>query len=288
MICSQKRWFFLIFACFLFLSGCSALRDIGRSIQKPNLSVENVRVTGFDFQQVELTYDVKVENPNELSMQLLRYDYELQLNENSFAKGRQTRRMKIEASGTSRFEIPLSVNYQEVYNAISSLRNADEASYAFLSTLTFDLPVLGRSDMPIKKTGSIPLLKLPDIRLQDFGIESLSLSGAELNLQIAFDNPNGVGLNINGLNYNLDINGESWAEGTALQNVFIKENGVTELNIPLSLSFGDMGMSAFRVLSGSENIDYRLSGNVDLNIAHELLGNTQFNFDRSGNISLPN
>ncbi|MDZ7691316.1 MAG: hypothetical protein U5K69_09330 [Balneolaceae bacterium] len=52
------------------------------------------------------------------------------------------------------------------------------------------------------------------------------------------------------MQYNLDINGNSWAEGTALSDVFIKENGTTELNIPLSLNFGDVGMSAFRALSG--------------------------------------
>ncbi|MDZ7691317.1 MAG: hypothetical protein U5K69_09335 [Balneolaceae bacterium] len=47
--------------------------------------------------------------------------------------------------------------------------------------------------MPIKKTGEIPLLQLPDIRINDFEIKSLSLSGADLNLQLVFDNPNGFG-----------------------------------------------------------------------------------------------
>lgn len=281
------RGLFLI-SVLLLLNACSALNEFARNIQKPNVSVENVRVTGFDFQQIELTYDLKVENPNTMSVDLLRYDYELNLNENSFVKGEQANRMTIEASGDSRIEVPVSLNYQQIYKAISSLRNADEASYSFLSTLTFDLPVLGRTNMPIKKTGEIPLLQLPDIRINDFEIKSLSLSGADLNLQLVFDNPNGFGLNINGMRYNLDINGNSWAEGTALSDVFIKENGTTELNIPFSLNFGDIGMSAFRALSGSENLDYDLQGNIDLNIAHELLGNTNFNFNRSGTVSLPN
>ncbi|MDZ7694589.1 MAG: hypothetical protein U5K69_26300 [Balneolaceae bacterium] len=53
---------------------------------------------GFNIQQIELTYDLKVENPNKLSVDLLRYDYELNLNENSFVKGEQANRMTIEAS----------------------------------------------------------------------------------------------------------------------------------------------------------------------------------------------
>lgn len=279
----------LALASILFLlSGCSALSDLTKNIQKPNVSVENVRVTGFDFQQIELTYDLKVENPNALSMDLLSYDYELKLNENSFVKGQQARRTTIEASGDSRIEVPVSLNFQQVYRAVSNLRGADEASYSFLSTLTFDLPVLGRTNMPIEKDGKIPLLQLPDIRLRDFQIESLSLSGAKLNLQLDFDNPNGFGLTVNGLDYNLDVNGDSWSDGTALQDVSIKKNGVTELNIPLSLNFSDIGMSAFRALSGSQNLDYDLQGNLDVNIAHELLGNTSFNFNREGSVSLSN
>ncbi|MDZ7694590.1 MAG: hypothetical protein U5K69_26305 [Balneolaceae bacterium] len=104
--------------------------------------------------------------------------------------------------------MPVSLNYQQIYKAISSLRNADEASYSFLSTLTFDLPVLGRTNMPIKNRRN-SLLQLPNIRIDDFEIKSLSLSGADLNLQLVFDNPNGFGLNINGMQYNLDINGNS-------------------------------------------------------------------------------
>lgn len=272
----------------LLLSGCSALNDLTKNIQKPEVSVGNVRVTGFDFQQIELTYDLEIENPNALTVDLLRYDYELKLNESSFVKGQQAARTTIEASGNSRIEVPVSLNYQQVYNAVASLRGADEASYSFLSTLTFDLPVLGRTNVPIKKRGDIPLLQMPDIRLRDFEIQSLSLSGASLNLQLAFNNPNGFGLTINGLDYNLDVNGDSWSEGTALQNVSIKPNGVTELNIPLSLSFSDIGMAAFRALSGSQNLDYDLEGNIDVNIAHQLLGNTSFNFNREGSVSLSN
>lgn len=52
----------------LLVGGCKTLQDLANSIQKPSLSVDNVRVTGFNFQQMELTYDIKVENPNSVEI----------------------------------------------------------------------------------------------------------------------------------------------------------------------------------------------------------------------------
>ncbi|MDX1637952.1 MAG: LEA type 2 family protein [Balneolaceae bacterium] len=272
----------------LFHSGCSALGDFSRNIQKPNLSVENVRVTGFNFREIELTYDVNVDNPNNLAVDLLQYDYELHLNDNSFARGKQSKKMRIEGSGSTQLEVPLTLNYREVFNAITSLESMDEARYAFKSTLTFDLPVIGRTEVPVNKTGTVPLLKMPDIRIRDFSIRSLGFTEADLNLEISFDNPNGFALAINRLDYALQVNGDHWSDGTVLEDVLIGEHGVTELEIPISLSIEEIGLSAFRVLSKAEKLTYDLSGTLDLNIGHELLGNTTLAFDRTGSISLSN
>lgn len=270
----------------LLIGGCKTLQDIANSIQKPNLSVDNVRVTGFNFQQMELTYDIKVENPNSVAVQMMGYDYNLDLNGNSFINGDQTEKIKIEASGESIFQVPMTLNFSDVYRTISGLSDQDETSYNFLSHLRFNLPVLGATEIPVRKQGSIPLLKLPKMDVRNLTIQDLSLSGANLVLRLAFDNPNGFGLDINQLSYDLEVNGDQWADGSALQNVNIKENGVTELDIPISLNISRIGMSAYRILSGSEPLDYQLKGNFNFNALHELLGNTNFDFNRTGQIPI--
>lgn len=266
--------------------GCQTIQDIANSIQKPNLSVDNVRVTGFNFQQMELTYDIKVENPNTVAVEMLGYDYNLDLNGNSFINGDQTEKIEIEASGESIFQVPMTLNFSDIYGSISGLAEQDETSYDFLSHLRFDLPVLGSTEIPVRQKGSIPLLKLPKLNVQNLQIQDLSLSGADLVLKLAFDNPNGFGLDINQLNYDLVVNGDQWTDGTALENVNIKENGVTELDIPLSLNISQIGRSAYRILSGSEPLDYQLKGNFNFNALHELLGATNFDFNRSGEVPI--
>ncbi|HEX6981621.1 MAG TPA: LEA type 2 family protein [Balneolaceae bacterium] len=275
----------VIFALIL-ITGCSALQDIADSIQKPSLSIEDVRVTDFNFQEMELTYDVRIENPNSVAVQMLGYDYELEINDQTLVQGDQPEKVKIEGNGETTFQVPMTLNFSDIYNTVQSLADADDASYHFLSHLTFDLPLLGRTELPISKEGTIPLLKVPDIRVEDLRIENISFSSADLSLKLQFENPNGFGLDINRLNYDLIINGNQWAEGTALQNVHIKENGITELTIPISLNLSQIGASAYRILTGTQQLDYQLKGVFSINAGHELLGETNFDFNRSGEVSL--
>lgn len=270
----------------LLIGGCKALQDFANSTQKPRLSVDNVRVTGFNFQQMELTYDIKVKNPNSVALQMLGYDYNLDLNGNAFISGDQSEKIEIEASGESIFEVPMTLNFSDVYRTVSGLSDQDETSYHFLSHLRFDLPVLGATEIPVRNRGSIPLLKRPKLDVRNLEIQNLSLSGADVVLKLAFDNPNGFGLDINQLTYDLQVNGNQWADGTALQDVNIRENGITELDIPISLNISQIGMSAYRILSGSEPLDYQLKGHFKINALHKLLGSTNVNLNRSGKIPI--
>lgn len=268
------------------LDGCSLFDRLANRIKKPSISVEDVRVTDFNFKEMELTYDIKVKNPNKLPVRMLAYDYNLDINENMLVQGKQQEQLNIKASDESRFQIPMRLSFSDIYKTVESLKNSDEASYDFLSHLTFNLPVLGKTELSVRKQGNIPILKMPKIRLADWSVSDVNFSSAKVMLQLEFENPNGFDIKINNLNYDLMVNGEQWAEGTTLEGAKIKKNDVTELDIPISLNMSQMGMSAYRILTGSQRFDYRIKGNFNLNPLHKLLGQTTFDFDRSGELSL--
>ena len=275
----------LIF-CLLILMGCNALQDLANNVQKPGLSVTDVRVTDFDFDEIELTYDVTVDNPNALSLQLSSYNYDFKLNDETFIEGQQDKTMSIEASGESTFEVSVNLNFKKVYEGIRTLANSDQAPYEFLSEVTFDLPVLGLTKIPVSKKGSIPMINSPNIRIGNLEVQNLSLSKADLVLNMAFDNPNAFGIKINSFDYGLTINGDQWAEGQSLENTLISEKGTSQLAIPISLNISEIGISAYRLLTGSQELNYSLNGTFNLGTTHPLLNNTDLNLSRSGSLKL--
>lgn len=277
---------FTIMVTIALIAGCSTLEKLAGSIQKPNLSVTDVRVSDFSFEDIELTYDVQIDNPNAVSVDMSSYNYDFKLNDRTFVDGQQNRSNRIEASGSSTFEVPVRLNFQKVYEGMRTLATAEEAGYEFLGSVSFDLPVLGATPVSFSKQGNIPMVRLPAIRIQNLQVRNLNLSSADLVLNMEFDNPNAFGILVNGFNYDLQINGDDWASGTALQQVNIERDGTTQLEIPISLNIAEMGISIYRMLSGSGDLTYQLDGTFKLGTDHPLLGQTSLNLNRSGLLPL--
>lgn len=279
--------FICILACITVITGsCSTLEELAGSVQKPELSISDVRVTDFSFEEIELTYDVNIDNPNAVSVQMASFDYDFKLNDQTFVDGRQEKNTRIEASGSSTFEVPVRLNFQKIYEGIRTLATTDEAGYEFLGSVSFDLPVLGITPVPFSREGTIPMVKVPSIRIQNLEVQNLSLTKADLILNMEFDNPNAFSIAVNAFNYDLIVNGNRWAEGDALASRTIPEKGTSSLEIPISLNIAEMGISVYQLLTDSRNLNYRLNGTFDLGTNHPLLEQTNFNLNRKGTLPL--
>lgn len=282
----MRKLILLISICF-FISGCQALQNLSDSIRKPSLSIEDMRITDFSFDEVELTYDVKVDNPNPVAVQLMSYDYDLNINENDFLEGSQDKQLRIESSGSSTFQIPVRLNFRELYELFSNLRDRDEADYRLAANLDFDLPVLGTTTLPLEKSGSLPMIKLPRISVSSLEVDEMNFSQANLTLNLQVDNPNGFGLLLKALSYDLSVNGRSWVDGSRSRELSISEKGSNQLAIPITLNISEIGSSVVQLLSNSSNIDYQLDGAIDFGAAHPLLQDKETTFEFNQNGDLP-
>ncbi|MBN2732630.1 MAG: LEA type 2 family protein [Balneolaceae bacterium] len=280
--------FVLLILIALFISGCQAIQDLTDNIRKPSLSVTDVRVTDFAFDEIELTYDVEIDNPNLVAVQMVSYDYDFKINNNDFLQGSQDKQLRIESSGTSTFQIPMRLNFQELYSLFNSLRGQDEADYQLLANLDFNLPVLGETTLPLEKSGSVPMIKLPKINVSSLKVNDVNFSRADLVLNLEVDNPNGFGLLVNALSYNLDVNGRNWVDGSNSKNISISENQTSRIAIPISLNITEIGSSVIQLLNNSSDLNYELNGNFDFGATHPLLDNMRadFSFDQTGEVPL--
>lgn len=280
--------YILLLPVMLVISGCQAIQNLADNIRKPSLSVTDVRITDFAFDEIELTYDVEIDNPNPVAVQMVSYDYDFKINNNEFIQGNQDKQLRIESAGTSTFQLPMRLNFQELYSLFNSLRGQDEADYQLLANLDFDLPVLGETTLPLEKSGSLPMIKLPKINVSSLKVNDINFSQADLVLNLEVDNPNGFGLLVNALTYNLDVNERNWVDGSNSKNISISENQTSSIAIPISLNITEIGSSVIQLLNNSSDLNYKLNGNFDFGATHPLLENmqTDFSFDRAGDVPL--
>jgi LEA14-like dessication related protein len=266
------------------LSACSSLGSLAgqAGVERPQVAFTAARLTGLSFDRVDLQFDVTITNPNPLGVKLAGFRYDLSVNENTFLQGTEEQEVVIAARGESTVPIPLTLSFDHLYKTFQSLRQEDATTYLLQCAFLFDLPVIGTVELPASKGGDFPLPKIPAIDIQGIQVEQMSPLGAELVLGIAVDNPNAFSMILEGMQYQFEVNGLSWASGETGRRINIAEKGDGLVQIPISLDFVTMGASIYALLTEERPLDYQLQGDLDISSSLPLLGRTHIPFDRSG------
>lgn len=143
----------------LLQTGCQTTKEIlnRMNVKEPGVSVTNVAVEKMSLVGVNFIFDVKIDNPNQVGIDLSGFDYDMLINGHSFVKGNQEQPVKIEPKGNSTVQIPLMIGFVDLFSVFSSLKKQGEASYQLTTGFHFDVPVLGKVRVPAEKTGSFKL-----------------------------------------------------------------------------------------------------------------------------------
>ena len=271
---------------FLIFNGCAELTRVLQQmdIKKPVVSVADVRMTGLSFDHTDLNFKIQIDNPNDVNVSMAGFDYNFYINQKSFLSGKQDQPIDITARGQSQFDFPVSLKFADVLQTISDLLNRDSAAYKIDLGLLFDLPVLGKQNIPLSYDGHFPIPKLPGIRVHSLKLDKIGLTGAQLSLDLMVDNPNAFALDLAGLDYTFSVNGTQWISGLQKSVNAIAKNEQSKVNIPISLDFLSMGRSVYQMLNVNGELDYELKGSVNVGSGMPLLGTHKMPFSQSGKI----
>lgn len=269
------------------LSGCDPtnVREALEN-QQPKVSVTGQRLTHLDFRQVNMAFDIQIDNPNPVAISLAGLDYDLKLAGHSFASGKQDKQMGLKAYGRSGFELPLSMRFSDIYQGLDKLKGKDQVPYELTTGLVIDVPLLGKLRYPVTAKGTLPLPKPPKVSLKSLSLEKMSFSGATLALKLGVDNPNGFGVALDKLNYDFKVNGKRWVTGARQSLGNIAKNRSNEITLPITLNFMELGSGLYSLLNSGQALNYSLSGKLDATAGHQLIGSFNVPIDTSGQVRL--
>lgn len=264
----------------LLATGCAGLKNLAP--RKPTANVSGMHLNGISFQGLALVFDLKIENPNPFGISLAGFDYAFFLNNNRFLAGEQTETQNIQANGSSVVQFPISLNFSDLYSTYQGLKQADSVDYKIDIGFAFDLPVLGPVRVPVSRTGRIILPHPPRIALGGIKLRKLGLTGAELDLNLVFENPNAFSARLEKLNYRLSLSGKPIASGTSRQPMLLTQKGENSLTIPVFLNFAQAGRVLYRLLAQKQPLTYKLAGNLDLSAPAVKIARLSLPFQHAG------
>ena len=263
---------------FLLLTGCTALQQM---VQAPTVKVEDVKLKDVSFQELTLDFGLNVNNPNIFGVQLLGFDYLFVIEDKEFLKGDQTQNVDILAQSANKVNIPLTLNFQDLYDLMTRVKSLDSLSFQ-MSGHFKPGGLLAGLDIPFSRTGKLPNVHIPKINLKGVKLNNLSFSGVNLNVDLGIENGNAFGFDLGKLNYAIKLGGNSVAEGITEKLASIPAKGTGNISIPVSLNFSGLSSSLYSMLT-KKTIDCQVDGNAMLNSA---LGNFNLPINTKQNVSI--
>ena len=280
---SINKLLLLLFTMTLF--GCAELAKYSETI-KPTAKLTGTRLANINFEQVDLIFDLAVENKNPISLNLAGLEYDLKIENQSLVSGTTAQAIELKANSTSPVQLPITLKFDDLKKLPGELWNKDKIAYQLISQFNVDLPVIGNYAIPVTKKGELPVPKIPDVKIKDVKVKNISFTSADLVAVIEVNNPNDFDIGVSDFNYQLKVNQQNWGQGKINKSSNIPKKGKGFIEIPVKLNLLNAGKSAYNALINKTPVEYQLTGNATLDTGLELLKGYNLPLDIKGTTSI--
>ena len=147
----MNRSFSLLVVLGLFLLGSCA-----PSLIKPDLSLQEIELTGVSFSSMDLAFIVKVKNPNPVGVKIEKLIYQLDLNEVSLGSGELSAPLLIKASGSETVTLPFSTSFNGISNLVKMILGENELRYQLRGKAVLS-KFWKKEEFPFDSKGVVPM-----------------------------------------------------------------------------------------------------------------------------------
>lgn len=249
-----------------FAAGCSTVQRI-IGYQQPEVRYTDMSVEGISLEKIDLKFHFEIDNPNRVGITLEEYTYNLLINEYDFLSGSHSEQLEIASRGSGTVALPLSLSYREVYQSVSSVARADSFSYRLSTEVGVNIPVYGKSLIPVTVEGSLPRLRMPEVGFVGFDVNSLSFSGVDVTLTLNISNPNPMGMKLSDLNLAASIGGHDLG-GIDVSDIAVGSGENIAVPVRLSMSLSGIGGTLMDMLRGNRDFSYEVRGDGLFELDH--------------------
>jgi LEA14-like dessication related protein len=240
----------------LLLGGCASVeRMAAAAFTPPRLHLDQARVAQVDLDGTTVVLDFTVENPNDLSLRLVKGTWRLQVEGAEVSEGELPGGLTLPALGKAPFALTVRLRWADVTRLAEQVRHQAEVAYRIDGAVGVDTPV-GVVTLRFKHEGRLPVPRLPTLRLAGVSADIRSLTDLALGITLEVTNPNPFPIPGAILRFDLLVNDAVVASGREATLSPLAPGGEGKLTLPVELSLLGAGRAA---LHGGE---LRLRGTV--------------------------
>ena len=262
----MKRYPFILLLLLFLISSCSTLQSLV-GYKHPEIHYRDVSVESLSLDNIELMFHFDIDNPNRVGVKLEEYKYDLLINDRDFLSGAHREQLEIASRSSGIIGLPLTLSFREIYESVSSVAQADSFSYLLKTEVGVDIPVYGKTMIPIEVVGSLPRLRMPEVSFSGFDVHSLSFSGVDMTLTIHVSNPNPLGMSLSDLNVAASISGNPLAD-LRLHDLRVGSGENIAVPVRFNMGLAGLGSTLLDMLRGNQSFEYEIKGDGLVGLDH--------------------
>jgi LEA14-like dessication related protein len=257
---------FVTFALFcpMLFGACQSLKDIIAGTPKPTAHVIGASIRGLSLENVVLLFDVEVANPYAAGLPLADLRYSLTSSGTRFAEGSMQPTGSIPAQGKQVIQLPVTVQFASLVGALKGVKAGAVVPYTADVNIGVNAPVLGRVDVPLSKSGELPVPAAPQVQLNSVAIGKLGVDQVSASATLQLKNTNQFALELTKLGVVFALGGLDVGSSKVANPVKLPAGHITTVEIPLTFSPRRAGIGIVNLLKGDQ-IAYQVSGSIDAN-----------------------
>lgn len=256
----SRRWFapILVGSLVVLGSGC-ALFQAFLGGKRPELTFRDVRLTSWSLDSVDLELVYELSNPYDVALTLHEVAYQLEVEGRRIASGKPKKGLSIRGRGKQILRFPATVHFLDVVPVVTELFSKKSLSYRASGSLGVKTP-LGIVALPLSRSGSIAVPRLPKVEITDLSSPRITASGAEFSLGLRILNDNEFPVSLDVLEWSFLVDRASLASGKVGQTA-VGGGGAREVRIPIRIGLAGASQAVQRLVSGQQT-SVALTGNL--------------------------
>lgn len=240
----RRLLFALPLLCLLASCANLSVQDVYR---EPSFSHQNTRLTGLTWTGLTGRSTVTMTNPNSFRLPVSGFDAALWLDGEPWVDLETPAMSGIAARGSTTLTFDWNLVAEGLLRRARAAYEAGEAELELRLKPTLDVPVLGPRQVDWSHRFTVPVPKLPTLRLADWSVEDVGFSSLTVRLDLLIDNPNRFGLAAGPMRVGIE-GGDGRLAAMTVDPLSLDGGEKRVATTRATLSFGDLGLSLANAL----------------------------------------
>lgn len=252
----------------------------------PQLRFAHMQITNLNAEQADMRMHMVIDNPAPVGINIDSLYYTIFIEGNEVASTTYPDPLQIDASDSTSVSLPLTVYYDQLQSVLDALEEEgrDSVVYSVNATLFTDADIIPGDEFDLEVEKEMPLVRIPEIRVTDIGIEDLDFSGAVIQVETLIMNENVFSFGFENMHYSFQLEDNETLEGHKNEPVQVGAKDTASLRVPVEINFKEMGKGLVDLIREGGELSYDFNLRTELISDTHLLKDSQISLNASGEI----